>query len=326
MPSKCMLVALWIVAALLSLPGRSRAEVIRAKYTSNGAYLVVEVLGDALLHFEYSAVGEGPSAKDPIPTSIMVDRHDFAGSADQSISGNVVASRSIRATVHPITLCVTLADRARERELTRICPKNLSKDWKELTITKGGTQNVYGLGQQFQELGSADGDWMERIRLAQPGGQAQSHGNGFMPLGSAGMVGNVQIPVLYAIGADSLGYALFLDNVYKQEWSFTADPFRVGMWGDQVRFFFMARPSLAELRADYLDLTGRPPVPPRKAFGLWVSEFGYKNWQIIDTLRASFPGFANTATFTTSTAFSGTGAFTPGIATGMAPLPEGPSY
>ena len=34
-----------------------------------------------------------------------------------------------------------------------------------------------------------------------------------------------------------------------------------------------------------MELTGRPPVPPRKAFGLWVSEFGYDNWGQIDQLK-----------------------------------------
>jgi len=48
------------------------------------------------------------------------------------------------------------------------------------------------------------------------------------------------------------------------------------------------------LRTAFMDLVGRPPVPPKKAFGLWVSEFGYRNWKEISdkvtTLRANhFP-------------------------------------
>ena len=43
-----------------------------------------------------------------------------------------------------------------------------------------------------------------------------------------------------------------------------------------------------------MELVGRPPVPPKKMFGLWVSEFGYKNWADLEdklrTLRANhFP-------------------------------------
>ncbi|MHC4178486.1 MAG: TIM-barrel domain-containing protein, partial [Planctomycetota bacterium] len=151
-------------------------------------------------------------------------------------------------------------------------------------IDRGTMQHVYGLGQQFRQLGSADGDWIRhRQRQAQPPGQSQSHGNGFMPFGSAGMVGNVQIPVMYAVGTQA-NYAIFLDNVYKQSWNFGTGRWEVRMWGDQVRYYVMAGPDLADLRKDYLELVGTPPVPPRKAFGLWVSEFGYKKWSEIDDL------------------------------------------
>jgi alpha-glucosidase len=98
-------------------------------------------------------------------------------------------------------------------------------------------------------------------------------------------VGNVQIPVMYALGQANLNYALFLDNVYKQRWDFNAFWWQVRMFGDHVRYYFMTGRDLPDLRADYLDLTGRPPVPPRKAFGLWVSEFGYDNWEQIDALK-----------------------------------------
>lgn len=57
------------------------------------------------------------------------------------------------------------------------------------------------------------------------------------------------------------------------------------MYGDQLRFYFMTGKDLPDLRADFMELTGTPPVPPRKSFGLWVSEFGYDNWDEIDALK-----------------------------------------
>jgi alpha-glucosidase len=65
-------------------------------------------------------------------------------------------------------------------------------------------------------------------------------------------------------------------------------------WGDQLRWFVMTGPSLKDLRSDFMELTGRPPVPPRPTFGLWISEFGYDNWDEIredlDSLMANqFP-------------------------------------
>jgi alpha-glucosidase (family GH31 glycosyl hydrolase) len=58
------------------------------------------------------------------------------------------------------------------------------------------------------------------------------------------------------------------------------------MFGDQLRFYVMTGADLPDLRRDYMELTGRSPVPPRKALGLWVSEFGYDNWNQIDELLA----------------------------------------
>ena len=140
---------------------------------------------------------------------------------------------------------------------------------------------AYGLGQEFRTLGSADGDWTA-LGVRQG---VELLGNGFQGFQNAA-VGNVQIPVLYALGPTALNYALMLDNVYKQSWDFTGSPWRARMFGDQIRFYVITGPDLPDLRADYMELTGRPPVPPRKAFGLWVSEFGYDNWDQIDALAA----------------------------------------
>ncbi len=57
------------------------------------------------------------------------------------------------------------------------------------------------------------------------------------------------------------------------------------MYGDQLRFYFMTGEDLSDLRSDFMELTGTPPVPPKKALGLWVSEFGYDDWQQPDLLR-----------------------------------------
>jgi alpha-glucosidase len=126
--------------------------------------------------------------------------------------------------------------------------------------------------------GDANGDWLDLgVR------EGDALGNGFMGFQEAA-VGNVQIPVYYAVGADSLNYALFMDNVYKQRWDFTVDWWQARMFGDQLRWYLMTGPNLPDLRADYMELTGTPPVPPRKAFGLWISEFGYDNFDQIENL------------------------------------------
>ncbi|MDO9065157.1 MAG: glycoside hydrolase family 31 protein [Sulfuricella sp.] len=287
---------LWLLSVVLLLACNPLlAAVQRAKFAADNRYLIVETLDDDLIHFELSALGPGPDVAAPLYTSPMIHKVDYRGPSTYTQQGGVIETSEVRIVVDAQSLCVSLTYKIRQQPLTTICPQDLATDWKGLSFAKGQVTNVYGLGQQFKVLGSADGDWLRhRIREEQPAGQEQAHGNGFMGFGPAGMVGNVQFPVMYALGNDGLNYALLLDNVYKQRWDFSGDPWQVRMWGDQIRFYVMTGPNLPDLRKDYMELVGTPPVPPRKAFGLWVSEFGYKNWDQVGKLRdglrqASFP-------------------------------------
>lgn len=242
---------------LLLLCNPLLAKVEHAKFISGSQYLIVETLNDDLIHFEYSAIGPAPDAALLLYTSPMIYKTDYPGPSSYSQQGNVIATSDVKLIVDAESLCVSLSYKI--KPLTTICPQNLNQDWKGLSITQNQITNVYGLGQQFKVLGSADGDWLQhKVREAQPAGQAQAHGNGFMPFGPAGMVGNVQFPVMYALGNDNLNYALLLDNVYKQNWDFTSDPWQVRMWGDQIRFYVMAGDNLPALRHDYMELVGTP--------------------------------------------------------------------
>lgn len=278
---------LWPLAiSFLLLSNPLFAAVQRANFVSGGHYLMVETLDDDLIHFELSALGPSPDVALPLSTSPMIHKTDYQGPSIYAQQGNVIETSEIRIEVDAQSLCVSLTYKTKQRPLTTICPQDLGSDWKGLSLAKNEITNVYGLGQQFKMLGSADGDWLQhKVREEQPGGQEQAHGNGFMPFGQAGMVGNVQFPVMYALGNDGLNYALLLDNVYKQRWDLTGEPWQVRMWGDQIRFYVLTGTSLPDLRKDYMELVGKPPVPPRKAFGLWVSEFGYKDWDQVSKLR-----------------------------------------
>jgi alpha-glucosidase (family GH31 glycosyl hydrolase) len=257
------------------------AEIQRKKFSTASAYIVIEVLDDDLVHFEISGIGQGPSINQPLYTSPMVLKTDYVGPSSFLDNGNIFETSQIRLEVNVSNLCVTVKDKPKGNAyLTTICPDELNVPFKGLDIDPGAIQNVYGLGQQFKILGSSDGDWTT-FGLREGEGLL---GNGFVGFQDAA-VGNVQIPVMYAVGNNNLNYALFLDNVYKQKWDFGVFWWKVRMFGDQLRFYIMTGPDLPALRASYMELTGRPPVPPKKSFGLWVSEFGYDNWDQIDTLR-----------------------------------------
>ncbi|GAA4079565.1 TIM-barrel domain-containing protein [Nonomuraea soli] len=279
-----LLLAALLLPLLVAQP--AQAAVQRVQFTSGSTYLIVEFLDDDLVHFEL-ANGTSPGTSSPLFTTPQVAKTTYTGPTSFNQSGNILTTASMKVEVTAGTLCVKVSDPT--RLLYEACPRNLSAAWKGLSITKGSIQNAYGLGEQFFMGGSADGDWVGRTRT--PGG---AYGNAMAYDTDNGPVGNAQIPVLFAVGASNLNYGFFLDQVYKQEWNLTGDPWTVDTWGDQVRWYTMTGADLPDLRKDYMELTGRPPVPPKKAFGMWVSEFGYDNWTEIDnrlaTLRtAKFP-------------------------------------
>ena len=115
---------------------------------------------------------------------------DYAGAAAPAVSGNVVETAAIRAVVDEASLCLRVEDRTRgDAHLTTICPAELGRASKGLDIDPGPMRHVYGLGQEFKRLGSADGDWTAHGVREGVG----DLGNGFQGFQRAA-VGNVQIP------------------------------------------------------------------------------------------------------------------------------------
>jgi alpha-glucosidase len=155
----------------------------------------------------------------------------------------------------------------------------MDREFKVLVLDPASFTHVYGLGEQFPEEATPDGDWNGRIRAGGDFGNVQE-GTAF------GSVGNDQFPIAYFLGPESTCYGMFLDSGYKQVWYLQEGAWSAATGGEALRFYFLAGPDLPDLRQDYLELTGRPPVPPKKAFGLWVSEYGYDDWtELEDKLR-----------------------------------------
>ncbi len=231
------------------------------------AFVTVEVLEDDLLHVEYG-LGDGHAGS--IHASPMVFERGHTGPSAWAFDERTFEGRtgSMRVRVRDDG-CVAFA--STQGDLSTVCPNALGEDWKGISLDTrpAGLAHAYGLGQNFVRRGSADGDWV-RHGVFETAGEFGNHFQHF----HGGANGQIQLPVLYAMG-DARSFGLFLDNVYKQRWDFTQDWWKVRMFGDQIRFYVMAGADLQDIRSDYLDLTGHPPVPPRKAFGLWMSEFGY---------------------------------------------------
>ena len=284
---------LGLLVILLFLPARTSAQsetaVPQITYTSGDNYLVVEVLDDDLIHFE-AGQGSPPAAGTPLAISPMVQKTNYPGPTSFSDDGQgTLVTAELQVQVDAQTLCSTVWDltKAEPLLLTAVCPQDLDARKSSLVIDHAATQDVYGLGEKFRTPGEPNGDWIGSAR--DPG----LFGN-VMEEFSGGMVGNAQFPILYALGAGRDNYALFVDVVYKQEWEFIGDEWSMTTSADPLRWYLLGGPDLPDLRADYLELNGRPSVPPKALFGLWVSEYGYDNWAELDdkwqTLNANqFP-------------------------------------
>ena len=287
-----------ILAMALALLQTTQAAVQRVKFQSgNNLLLIVEVLRDDLVHFELSGMGPGPDTSKAISITPQVAKKtgDYEGPSNfvrSGPGGNTLDTADMKVVVNTTNLCMTVTDKTKKNlELTTLCPLNLAQDGKGLTIAQGGMQHVYGLGEQFiapdpkdpKGKWTADGDWTA------PGHQMRStpgseFGNVMNDKGvNGGVAANTQFPVMYAVGVNNTNYALFLDDIYKQTWDFTGNPWKVETYGgDQIWGYVIIGRDLPDLRQDYMELTGHPPVPPKKMFGLWVSEYGYDSWNEIN--------------------------------------------
>jgi alpha-glucosidase (family GH31 glycosyl hydrolase) len=277
---------------VFSLPSAEGRGIQREKFVSGDRYLVVEVLDDDLIHFELSESRTGPDPMTGIYTTPMVLKKDYPGPAEFRREGNSITTAGARVTVDPTSLCADVYDRRRGKDLLRACGEGMNRPDKTLVIIPKGMRNVYGLGNFFYDT-SVDGDWIGREWRATGYGNVRRPFDGAAPSES-------QFPVFYALGDGLDSFGFFFDHPYRLSWDFrNQGRWSADTWGDQFRWYVLLGPDLKSLRRDFMELTGKPPIPPRSLFGLWVSKFGYVNWDDIridlDSLRSNrFPidGFA----------------------------------
>ncbi|OGO15863.1 MAG: hypothetical protein A2Z14_10735, partial [Chloroflexi bacterium RBG_16_48_8] len=218
----------------------------------------------------------------------MVYKKDYEGSSalKRDVKGSF-ETPDLRIQVDEESLCITATDITREPELklSQFCPFQFEEEFRGVTFSPETFTHAYGLGQKFITPGSPDGDWIGQARY--PG----DYGNVMQGFNN-GAAGNTQFPIIYFTGEGTESYALFMDNQYKQFWYFEREPWKAVMYGEKIRFYLMTGPDLQDLRSDYLELVGHSPVPPKKMFGLWVSEYGFDNWEELEnklsTLRAHY--------------------------------------
>ncbi|WP_152974016.1 glycoside hydrolase family 31 protein [Levilinea saccharolytica] len=270
--------------------GDGAGGVMRLRFDRGEASLILEFLADDRLHFEMGKIPAGRSLDEPIFTTPSVLQTQGAGlSAWQLAPDGRMVSGGLAAAVDA-ELCIHLEDTRLSAggALGVICPENLTQRRKRLRLDFPEVRGVYGLGQQFPQPGVSNGDWLGRVRFSSSG-----YGN-VMEGYNGGAVGNTQIPVATFLRAGGQAFGLYMDSAAPQRWDFRESPYVFTTSGDWMRGYVLLGEGPAGVRAQYLELTGRPPVPPRKMFGMWVSEYGFDNWAEMDdklsSLRAAnFP-------------------------------------
>ncbi|MGC9014325.1 MAG: alpha-xylosidase [Thermoproteota archaeon] len=84
----------------------------------------------------------------------------------------------------------------------------------------------------------------------------------------------------------SRGYGLFIKDSTKisfevgSEYNYNAISFEV--WNDKLEYLVFYGPSFKDIIQMYLELTGKPPIPPLWSFGLWMSRAAYKDQKEVE--------------------------------------------
>ncbi|MBK9038062.1 MAG: DUF5110 domain-containing protein [Bdellovibrionales bacterium] len=251
-------------------------------YRSN-QYVQVEIWQEDLFHFRF---GSSKNPGSPIWTtpSVLSERRNPSQAflrRSNAQGEQVIETTEFMITVSNDLPCINVEDKKNhQKPLTNLCVAKNAGSGMQLKIDQLGMKQVFGLGQQLDDPrkdGGLGDDWVGRKRVS-PG----PYGN-FMKEFIGGAVGDTQIPVLYAMGDGYLGYGMYFDSLAKLSFDFQSQPWSASTDSEDLSGFFFTGPNLKDWRSDYIALTGRPPVPPRKMFGLWVSEYGYDNWQELES-------------------------------------------
>ncbi len=225
--------------------------------------LVVKAYSNNMIQLVYQSAGD---IQLPEPSEFITVEHQLS-QGDLHIGSSSFSTTDLKANVDSRTLCVDVKTQHSE-PLAVICPDQSDG----LTVRAGQSYRLNGLGQEFQNPGVIDGSWNGKVR----------HSGNKMEAFNGGATGNTQFPVLYATNPDKPDFALYLDNVSSATWNFKQQPWHIEPADGKRSLFLFTADDLPELRHTYMGMVGKPLVPPRKMFGMWLSEYGFDNWQELD--------------------------------------------
>lgn len=165
-----------------------------------------------------------------------------------------------------------------KEQLFELCT-NPNSDNKSAYL-KTDASYILGLGQEFINPGSKKYNRLNSIR----------NGKNIMSPFNGGYNGNTLFPIAYfdfPKTKNKQAFALILDNRYAQSWDLKQSPFKIDINNGDFKMHVITGKSLADIRKTFMKMAGKPLLPPKSAFGLWLSEYGYDNWEELDDKIAS---------------------------------------
>lgn len=291
-----------LAISCLLAPGVSLAAVPEAYVLNYGsASTVINVLDDDLLHisFRHHSNTNGPTT---IGNTAMVFKQDYTGPQVYSPSSNGFSTKELSVSVNSDNGCISIVElHQSNKQSATVCPAIYDATWKGASVQNRGMHSVYGLGQTFAPIdpnngGQINGEWLKTGGFGTPDDRGNTFSSVTYTDGSyaGATTPRLQFPVLYAVGND-INYALFLDSKLKNSFNLSREWWEIrNKDAAETNLYYLSGADLPDLRSDFMELVGRPPVPPKKALGMWVSEFSYDNWTELDdtinTLRQNnFP-------------------------------------
>ncbi|MDR0881345.1 MAG: DUF5110 domain-containing protein [Candidatus Adiutrix sp.] len=283
---------LTLLLTLATAAGAQAQKSVRAVTRLGPFGLSLALVNDQVWLFEFSA--DSPPADQPLELSSMISPavrlRSPAGGGDSWSSPSV----RVQLSQSPPAITITNQDGGRLFTLSPYAPDG---QLTGLNFT-GDYSHLLGLGSDIQNSSGKLNLLGTQLRPAGP------FGNGRVPMFGA-LANQVQPPVIYALGDGQACGAILVDetrplmwNLKGQPWSvYTAGPLGPGR---TFRFLLITGPDMKGLRGQLMDLTGRPPVPPKQALGVWASGLtaaepaGWENE--LNLLKTTVPGLAGLLT------------------------------
>jgi alpha-glucosidase len=230
------------------------------------AKLTVKFLNDTLVCISWEP------GKLPIPYTIVPQEWEkIIVNNEQSENEVILSSKSLRLTIgRDGGIQFSSLDGSSLR--TDFPPQIAGNSWRLITSLRED-EHLFGLGERaapFNLIGGSYRSWN-----TDPGG---SYSSGDDPL-------YICTPVMMALGSTG-PYLVYFENTFPATFNLQS-PATIQFSGGALQYYFI-HGTPEELLAQYTQLTGRPPFPPRWVFGYHQSRWGYRTDAEIRDVVAGF--------------------------------------